>query len=126
MQSAMPKASAFMKIAFKGSGFAQFKATLSQALQGQAWEPKGPLGGEKAVGIGGLLRRAENLQLKAEANLSDAFQDIDSLMSKAGEMVKLSEVISGKLKAREQVTQEQDDTFKSVIASLGVQSIITR
>lgn len=135
MQNSTPKAIqastqsaalAFVKIAFKGSGFAQFKATLSQALQSQAWEAKSPLESEKAVGISGLMRRAENMQLKTEASLSDAFQDIDSLMSKAGEMVKLSEVISGKLKAREQVTQEQDDAFKSVIASLGVQSIVTR
>ena len=53
------------------------------------------------VGVSGVVKRSEELQSKQQEALSDAFQSIDQLVSKASEMVKLSETIMAQLKAKD-------------------------
>ena len=115
-----------IKLSFKSSSvFASFKALLEKALNNKAWESK-PVQVTTAIGVSGLIKKTEDLQVKQQESLSDAFQSLDQLISKASEMAKLSETIMAQLKAKEQVTQEENEEFRTVVSSLGLTSIVTR
>ena len=115
-----------IKLSFRsGSGFSHFKSLLEKALNNKAWETKATVTGA-VIGVSGLMRRREEEQVKQQESLSDAFQSINQLMSKASEMAKLSETIMTQLRAKEQVTQAEDDEFRTVVSNLGLTSIVTR
>ena len=115
-----------IKLSFKSSSvFANFKSLMEKALNNKAWESK-PTQVPSAIGVSGLIKKTEDLQVKQQESLSDAFQSLDQLISKASEMAKLSETIMAQLKAKEHVTKEEDDEFRTVVSSLGLTSIVTR
>lgn len=115
-----------IKLSFKSSSvFASFKSLLEKALNNKAWESK-VVQVTTAIGVSGLIKKTEDLQVKQQESLSDAFQSLDQLISKASEMAKLSETIMAQLKAKEHVTREENEEFQSVVSSLGLTSIVTR
>jgi ESCRT-II complex subunit VPS36 len=115
-----------IKLSFtSSSALNKFKGLLEEALINKAWEGKSMETGT-FVGVSGVVKRSEELQSKQQEALSDAFQSIDQLVSKASEMVKLSETIMAQLKAKEQVTQGERDEFKMIVSTLGLTSIVTR
>ncbi|QDZ24778.1 vacuolar protein sorting-associated protein [Chloropicon primus] len=85
--------------------------------------------GASAAGIGGIMRKQREDNLKADKSIDVAFKDLSALMDKAREMVGLS----SKLKeALQENTRKADDTDKEdkgiekFLLSLGITSPVTK
>jgi ESCRT-II complex subunit VPS36 len=66
-------------------------------------------------------------QQNTDANLSVAFTDLDSLMSKASEMVKLAESVSNKLASKSDSVDEQTERdFRNLLLEMGVAGAVTK
>ncbi|PJF18570.1 hypothetical protein PSACC_01609 [Paramicrosporidium saccamoebae] len=78
-------------------------------------------------GVAGLLKRVNISQQDTDANLSVAFNDLDSLMSKASEMVKLAESVSNKLANKSDSVDEQTERdFRNLLLEMGVAGAVTK
>ncbi|KAJ3392180.1 Vacuolar protein-sorting-associated protein 36 [Entophlyctis sp. JEL0112] len=83
----------------------------------------------------GILKNADESTSKLDQTLSSSFQDLDALMSKASEMVKLAESINSKLMAAtggslSGVSTALDNpelvAFRSFLVDLGIPSPVTK
>lgn len=63
--------------------------------------------------------------MKARKALNEAFQDLDSLMEKAKEMVHLAEKFSEKMKSKQKESAE-DAEFKDWLITMGIASPVTK
>ncbi|KAF5338832.1 hypothetical protein D9758_012092 [Tetrapyrgos nigripes] len=97
-----------MKLSFRKGGDKAFYAVLKRSLQGKAWEAKHPSGTSltpssepefNRSGISGILRTVEASAQGRDANMSDALQDLEALMIKAKDMVKLAADLNERLTA---------------------------
>ncbi|KAI9142982.1 EAP30/Vps36 family-domain-containing protein [Paraphysoderma sedebokerense] len=134
----------YIKLSFRGGGMSAVHAVLKTLLEKKPWEAEpsrvlspssnsGPLIG----GISGIIKTRDETKRETEDTIDTAFQDLDALMEKAGEMVKLAESISAKLSTSnisstsggpdngEEETEETKE-FKSYLLSLGIASPVTR
>lgn len=133
LPSEMPDSVASMKLSFRGgTGTSNFYAHLQVALQKQDWKVRDTINVERtfdsaAAGISGLLHKAKITETTADVNLNVAFDDLDALMSKASDMVKLAESISAKLSSKEEaVDDELESEFKKMLGELSLSSAVTK
>ncbi|PPR08273.1 hypothetical protein CVT24_001113 [Panaeolus cyanescens] len=112
-----------IKISFRKGGDKPFYALLKRSLKAKAWEVKGTSGrglshsGNSSdpdnrnnlgmTGISGILRTVENTQKGTETVMTDALQDLEALMVKAKDMVKLAAELNEKLTAVTSSAQTQ-------------------
>ncbi|KAJ3125006.1 Vacuolar protein-sorting-associated protein 36 [Nowakowskiella sp. JEL0407] len=75
-------------------------------------------------GIAGIMRNVEQTNKEMDKNLNEAFQDLDALMTKASEMVKLAESISAKV--GNSGNSSEINHFKELLTDLGIASPVTR
>ena len=76
--------------------------------------------------IGGIQSRIEKNTMEASETMTDAFQDLDRLMAKATDMVKLAESISQKM-SRDNGNNDGDmSTLHTYLLNLGIADPVTR
>jgi ESCRT-II complex subunit VPS36 len=78
---------------------------------------------------GAIQERIEKTRLDAAETLTDAFKDLDGLMAKAAEMVKLAESITTKINKEPQGsgTSENDTlALNTYLMELGISNPVTR
>ncbi|ENN81866.1 vacuolar protein-sorting-associated protein 36 [Dendroctonus ponderosae] len=82
---------------------------------------------ELRTGIVGIERGLQAKQSLLDGTLTLAFKDLTKLMCMAGDMVRLSKVISKKIKDRQgDITEDETVRFKSYLLSLGIDDPVTR
>ncbi|KAF8963287.1 EAP30/Vps36 family-domain-containing protein [Flammula alnicola] len=134
-----------IKISFRRSGDKSFYAVLKRSLKSKAWEESGAGSSSTALngsdsdnrntigrsGISGILRTVETSAKGRETHMKDALQDLEALMVKAKDMVKLAAELNEKLTASAQssgsrpsltATEPEEATFiRSSLSQLGLQ-----
>ncbi|KAJ3292928.1 Vacuolar protein-sorting-associated protein 36 [Borealophlyctis nickersoniae] len=88
-----------------------------------------PQTGPRVGGISGIMRSVEQTNKVRDSALGEAFTDLNALMEKAAEMVKLAESISSKLSQTS--SSENDESvdmaaFRTYLVDLGISSPVTR
>jgi len=122
----------FIKLSFRSGGQTEFYKYLQNALQERAWVPKpvqvrGPVKREIRAGITGIEKKMSQKVRQDNANISQAFQDLDQLMEMAKPMVKLAKSISSKIRDKNgEITEDETVQFKSYLLSLGIDDPITK
>ncbi|TDL26950.1 hypothetical protein BD410DRAFT_714891 [Rickenella mellea] len=140
----------YIKLSFRKGGDKPFYAVLKRTLKTKAWEVRiGYYGrrtntGESSAttatarsGISGILQNVESSAMSTSTDMSHAFQDLEALMVKAQEMVKLAAELNERLSAAQQqrmsvnpyanangagVVEPEEATFiRSSLAQLGLQ-----
>ena len=94
-----------------------------QAIQSTKNQPPSKFNPTRA-GISGVLRSVDETQRETDAALSEAFRDLDALMIKASEMVRIAERITAK--TVKDAPESDAQHLKSYLLSLGVQSPVSR
>ncbi|KAH6907276.1 EAP30/Vps36 family-domain-containing protein [Coprinopsis sp. MPI-PUGE-AT-0042] len=111
----------FIKLSFRKGGDKSFYAALKRSLQGKAWEVAKNQAGQSSsarpnapsVGISGILRTVEHSAQNREDNIQDALQDLEALMVKAKDMVRLAAELNEKLTAASASATSSTPTFGS-------------
>ncbi|KAJ3172293.1 Vacuolar protein-sorting-associated protein 36 [Geranomyces variabilis] len=132
---------AIIKLSFRAGGIDQCVRALKSALAERAWERQvvavelvRPAPVQTAPGLGGIssiMRNVEQFNARVTTTVDEAFSDLDALMDKAADMVKLAESISNKLAQTSATHAGADDslemaTFRSYLIELGVDSPVTK
>ncbi|KAI8968534.1 EAP30/Vps36 family-domain-containing protein [Mycotypha africana] len=122
-----------IRLSFRHGGQSNFFNKLKVVLSKKQWQKKqAPLPVEmtapatRGVGISAIEERIQKTTLEANETLSDAFQDLDKLMMKATEMVKLAESISNKLYKDAANQGDELGTLRSHLLNLGIASPVTK
>lgn len=76
--------------------------------------------------LGAIEDRIQKTTLEANETMTDAFQDLDRLMMKATEMVKLAESISNKVSKDPTNEDNELSTLRTHLLNLGIASPVTR
>lgn len=132
--------SACLKLSFRAGGMNEFLKTLQKLIAEKRWQEqqvpspaKSSTSAIKSAGVSGILHQMNQTQLQAESNLSTAFADVNSLMSKISDMVKLAESIGAKISLLSSDTDSQDSMlskeiseFRSSLAAFGITDPVTR
>ncbi|KAG5642285.1 hypothetical protein DXG03_003062 [Asterophora parasitica] len=138
--------SSIIKISFRKGGVKEFYAVLKRSLKGKMWESNGigtstwssesTLGTDRGTvgrsGITGILQNVEISAQGRETGMQDALQDLEALMVKAKDMVRLAAELNEKLTAATAETQSfaspvsptepEEATFiRSSLSQLGLQ-----
>ncbi|KAI9471977.1 MAG: EAP30/Vps36 family-domain-containing protein [Benjaminiella poitrasii] len=119
-----------IRLSFRRGGHSSFLSKLKQAMDAKQWEMKrdeSPVIEEpviRGVGISAIEDRIQKTTLEANETLTDAFQDLDRLMAKATEMVKLAESISTKLS--KDPDNKEMSTLRTHLLNLGIASPVTK
>ncbi|KAL1505321.1 hypothetical protein ABEB36_004913 [Hypothenemus hampei] len=128
----------FIKLSFRNGFSSDVVVILRNCLEQRYWEQGTSLSSTRDIqnslpeiklrsGIGGIERSLQEKQKATNETLSIAFQDLDKLMEKAKEMVRLSQMISTKIKERQgDITEDETVRFKSYLLSLGIDDPVTR
>lgn len=78
-------------------------------------------------GIVSIERKMQEKMHQSASNISVAFQDLKNLMDMAKDMVRLSNVMSNKIKDRQgNISDDETVAFKSYLLSLGISDPVTR
>jgi ESCRT-II complex subunit VPS36 len=131
-----------IKLSFRKGGDKPFYAVLKRSLKSKAWEESGaglaltdvnktdsdgPHNTGRS-GIGGILRTVETSTQGRESHMKDALQDLEALMVKAKDMVRLAADLNDKLTAASisrvsgTSSQPEEATFiRSSLSQLGLQ-----
>ncbi|KAG0169453.1 Vacuolar protein-sorting-associated protein 36 [Apophysomyces sp. BC1015] len=80
----------------------------------------------RGIGISAIQDRIEKTTLETNETMTDAFQDLDCLMGKATEMVKLAESISNKMSKDTTETDGNMSKLRGYLLNLGIASPVTR
>jgi ESCRT-II complex subunit VPS36 len=136
-----------IKLSFRGGGITDFTKVLQQALSDRKWEvcfhvlvgrlnskyfqdltlPSAPSSQPKKIGVSGIMERIEESNKQTDSNLSTAFEDLESLMAKAAEMVKLAENIGSKIATEQEPGMTKEIlAFRSNLMDLGIQDPVTK
>jgi len=131
-----------IKLSFRKGGDKPFYAILKRSLKSKAWEESGPGLGLTDVnktdsdgphnsgrsGIGGIFRTVETSAQGRGSHMKDALQDLEALMVKAKDMVRLAAELNDKLTAASisrvsgTSSQPEEATFiRSSLSQLGLQ-----
>ncbi|CAO3666329.1 unnamed protein product [Rhizopus stolonifer] len=122
-------APAEIRVSFRKSGHSGFLSKLKAALATRQWEAvvepdtTSALATPRGVGISAIQDRIEKTTLEANETMTDAFQDLDRLMTKATEMVKLAESISSKMSKE---PTDQLPELRNHLLNLGISSPVTK
>ncbi|KAG1169559.1 hypothetical protein G6F70_008223 [Rhizopus microsporus] len=116
-----------IKLSFRRGGHSSFLSNLKAALNDKRWdkaeESSLPVSTSRGAGISAIQGRIEKSTLEANETMTDAFQDLDRLMSKATEMVKLAESISAKMSKD---PTDQLSELRTHLLNLGISSPVTK
>ncbi|KAF6749986.1 EAP30/Vps36 family-domain-containing protein [Ephemerocybe angulata] len=119
-------ANMLIKVSFRKGGDKAIYGALKTSLNGKVWESKAATvdrgGGNRSVGISGILRTVENSVQERETSMHDALQDLEALMVKAKDMVNLAAELNYKLTAASSTNDEPEEaTFiRSSLTQLGL------
>lgn len=122
---------AMLRLSFRKGGDKALYAVLKRSLLGKAWQTKS-IGERTAsssaerIGIDGLVRGVETSTRTAQLDMNDALKDLDALMVKAREMVRLAGDLNERLTAvtKSGASSSEPDTatfIRSSLAQLGLQ-----
>ncbi|KAF9522606.1 EAP30/Vps36 family-domain-containing protein [Crepidotus variabilis] len=102
----------FIRLSFRKGGDKSFYAMLKSSLKNKAWEERGSTSQQTKAdtqtldrnavstpGISGILRTVESSTQGRDSDMKDALQDLEALMSKAKDMVKIAAELNEKLTA---------------------------
>ncbi|KAI0299049.1 EAP30/Vps36 family-domain-containing protein [Multifurca ochricompacta] len=124
-----------LRLSFRRGGDKALYAVLKRSLLGKAWQVRAKTIGQRTTstnverfGIDGLVRGVETSAQSAQLDMNDALKDLDALMVKAREMVRLAgelnerlTVVAG-LNASSGGTEPDTATFiRSSLVQLGLQ-----
>ncbi|KIY68325.1 vacuolar protein sorting-associated protein 36 [Cylindrobasidium torrendii FP15055 ss-10] len=122
----LPPDASLIKLSFRKGGEKSFYAIMKDSLKSRAWEvdlpARNPL--PSGTGIAGILRSVENTNAGLETDMKDALHDLEGLMLKAKDMVKLAADLNEKLSASTSVNtaEPEEATFiRSSLSQLGLQ-----
>ncbi|KAI7881221.1 EAP30/Vps36 family-domain-containing protein [Mucor mucedo] len=122
--------SAQIRLSFRKGGQPAFLAKLKGAVAERQWEKKTvvpePSVKKRGVGITAIEDRIQKSTLEATETMTDAFQDLDRLMTKATEMVGLAESISNKVSKDASNDENELSTLRTHLLNLGIASPVTR
>ncbi|KAI9339811.1 EAP30/Vps36 family-domain-containing protein [Zopfochytrium polystomum] len=134
-----PAATAVVKLSCRAGSHADLLKAIQSGVAGRRWEAtqnvveaasQQPVKNLGVGGISGIMKTVETSNKAMDQTLSQAFKDMDALMAKAGEMVKLAESINSKLAASSGNLQTGDSpelvAFRSYLVELGIPSPVTR
>ena len=85
--------------------------------------------GASAAGIGGLVRKQREDNLRADKSIDGAFKDLAALMDKAREMVDLSAKLKEALRENAESADDTNDEDKGIekfLLTLGITSVVTK
>lgn len=114
------------KLSFRGHSGAKSMATFFQdlrnALNDGKWKSAAPV----AVGIAGIVRSKKAELKESESSIREAFKgDLDALMTKAKDMVKLAEKFAAKVSEDPNAKDDQSQ-LQTYILGLGIPNPVTR
>lgn len=124
-----------LRIGFKAGGrdtfFSKWKAALRDAAWTEMEADAGPKGltrrskefTTKGAGISGIIRGVDRKKRETDASLSEAFSDLDALMSKAKDMVALSKRLNA---AQASLSDKDASKFNQYMLNMGIASPVTR
>ncbi|KAI8988854.1 EAP30/Vps36 family-domain-containing protein [Pilobolus umbonatus] len=119
-----------IRLSFRSGGHTQFLQKLKNVLHTRPWEkvaePVANTSNSRGFGISAIEDRIEKTTLETNETMADAFQDLDKLMSKAVEMVKLAESISNKFSKDPTQSNSELSTLKTYLLNLGITSPVTK
>lgn len=114
-----------MKLSFRKGGDKAFYSKLKSCLKTKAWEltVDDPL--PSGSGINGILQSVATSNQGVETNMKDALQDLEALMLKAKDMVRLAADLNERLTtstAANPASEPEEATFiRSSLSQLGLQ-----
>ncbi|KAJ7467074.1 EAP30/Vps36 family-domain-containing protein [Mycena latifolia] len=125
-------AARMIKISFRKGGDKAFYGVLRRSLKSKAWASTTAAQGDPAAtgsGITGILRTVESSAAERATDMATAFQDLDALMIKARDMVRLAADLNARLTAAAASSstastplEPEEATFvRSSLAQLGAQ-----
>jgi len=85
-----------LRLSFRKGGDKALYAVLKRSLLGKAWQRTASSSNER-VGIDGLVRGVETSVQSTQLDMNDALKDLDALMVKAREMVRLAGELNDRL-----------------------------
>ncbi|KAG2229563.1 hypothetical protein INT48_004829 [Thamnidium elegans] len=120
-----------IRLSFRKGGQPTFLTKLKAAVAEKQWEKKAPAPEpttptKRGVGITAIEDRIQKSTLEVTETMTDAFQDLDRLMAKATEMVKLAESISSKISKETSNDDSELSTLRTQLLNLGIASPVTR
>ncbi|KAJ3102935.1 Vacuolar protein-sorting-associated protein 36, partial [Physocladia obscura] len=144
-----------IKLSFRAGGTSDFLRVLQTQIDAKEWEKKdvakvsalqqlqanqstvGPTLSSAAGGITGIIKKVDESNQILDNTISTSFQDLDSLMSKASEMVKLAESITTRLNSAAtakggsfgdvmSIENPELVAFRSFLVDLGIPSPVTK
>ncbi|GAN02962.1 vacuolar protein sorting protein [Mucor ambiguus] len=121
-----------IRLSFRKGGQSSFLSSLKGALSAKQWEKISTPTTElttptvRGVGISAIEDRIHKTTLEANETMTDAFQDLDRLMMKATEMVKLAEAISNKVSKDPTNEDNEMSTLRTHLLNLGIASPVTK
>ncbi|ESK82850.1 vacuolar protein sorting-associated protein 36 [Moniliophthora roreri MCA 2997] len=122
-----------MKISFRKGGDKTFYAELKRSLKGKAWEAmtvasnrsmtpagassNGGTAGDlyNKSGISGIIQSVQNTSLTRETHMQDALKDLEALMVKAKDMVRLAAELNERLTAVTSTTTTATPSSSSTV-----------
>ncbi|GAV98980.1 vacuolar protein sorting-associated protein 36 [Lentinula edodes] len=109
--------SKMLKLSFRKGGDKVFYTALKRSLKGRAWEITPSNAGTNGArsGISGIMQAVENNAQNRDADMSNALQDLEALMVKAKDMVRLAAELNERLTASSTTTA--NDPYSSVLSS---------
>ncbi|KAL7330378.1 Vacuolar protein-sorting-associated protein 36 [Mucor circinelloides] len=121
-----------IRLSFRKGGQSSFLSNLKGALSVKQWEKistptiEQTMPTVRGVGISAIEDRIQKTTLEANETMTDAFQDLDRLMMKATEMVKLAEAISNKVSKDPTNEDNELSTLRTHLLNLGIASPVTK
>ncbi|ORY04710.1 Vps36-domain-containing protein [Basidiobolus meristosporus CBS 931.73] len=127
----------YVKLSFRSGGHSNFAAELKNALSQKQWERVNePEIGKKdndfnpsLGGISGIMRNVDLNTKETDEALNQAFSDLDVLIQKAADMVKIAESITVKLSKEDpgdETSSAATANFKTYLLNLGISSPVTK
>ncbi|ODO08108.1 hypothetical protein I350_03692 [Cryptococcus amylolentus CBS 6273] len=126
-----------IRFSFRKGGDKDAYNKLKSILGDKAWErasgagnvgtPLGPDGERSGAGIYGILQSIDLNAKAQDSHMQHAFADLEALMLRAGEMVKLAQSLNQKLSAQQSgngsgATEEEATMIRTTLVQLGLEA----
>ncbi|WVQ72554.1 hypothetical protein IAR50_002111 [Cryptococcus sp. DSM 104548] len=131
-----PEKDQIVRFSFRKGGEKDAYNKLKSVLGDKAWErasgrvdtPLGPDGERAGAGIDGILQSIDLNAKAQDSHMQHAFADLEALMLRAGEMVKLAQSLNQKLSAQQSATngsaatEEEATMIRTTLVQLGLEA----
>lgn len=118
-----------VKLLFK-SGQSQFYHELCVTLREELWKIQKEEIKENEntrIGVAGIIQKMKDNQKVTNDTMTEAFHDLNNLMMKASEMVKIAESISQKIiKDKAMENSSEQNQLKELLLDLGISNPVTK